>query len=161
MLKRYLEITLEQIWLPRVLVTAVRLVQIKNDDNRWLCILPSRNPAKAYWHSDLSPLGSSNLATLKSKQIKEVSIPINWSTYIENTYKPRIFHKDMLWFSSNSKKIHHYLLLTETQKDDPHPIWKQLQKAAHCQENMILDVKEEPQAVESKWVNLRVYLFSI
>lgn len=143
----------------------------------------------------LSPLGSSNLATLKSKQIREISIPINWSRYIfvqflsyliifflsfmnghqlhydgflyicivtfQNTYKPEIFHKYIAWFSLNSKKIHHYLLLNKTQKDGPHPIWKQLQKAAHCQENLIIYVKEEPQAVESKWVNLRVYLFSI
>lgn len=159
-----------QIWLLNVVVTEDRLVQINMmvTDSSASC-LPETLPIPL---SALSPLGSSNLTTLKFKQIRFHSNQVmqfclifvlfnyffgfgcfftfmngHYSDYngffyiciviFENISKPEIFHKYIVWFWSNSKKIHHDLLLNETQKDGPHPIWKQLQKAAHCQENMI------------------------
>lgn len=48
----------------------------------------------------------------------------------ENTYRSEIFHTYAVWFSPNSMKIQHYLILNETQKDSLSPSWKQLQKTS-------------------------------
>lgn len=127
----------------------------KYDDNSPSCLLETLpNPTNSL--CPLPTMGFSNLTALKSKEIREASIasveayrilsPLalflssfmnglqpdyNCFLFIcitvsENTDRPDIFHTYIVWFSLNNKKIQHYLLLNETQKDSPSPKCRQL-----------------------------------
>lgn len=80
----------------------------------------------------------------------------------EHSYRPEIFYTYILWFSLNSKKTQHYFVSEwNSERQSQSHLETAAKKPLHGQENTLLSVKEEPQAIQSKCIKLRLYLFSI